>query len=857
MTRHTRLVTLAALAAACTLVFALSALAGNVTHETVSWDGGVLTWTGGTANASNATFDNVEFSQDGSTVTVHSNSDTIITIVSDNGECNYSGNVSTAVVTGPSQDTTTVICDDVTSIVANAAAGDDVVDASGVGSLPTTQNGAAGRDELIGGGAADQIDGGDGDDGWSLCAEYDNSTANPDSCTEPVGGLYGGPGDDTITGDAGYDYLEGGGDQQVNGDLVATDKDTLSGGDDDDYIDGGDDADTENGGAGNDAMYGDAGNDVMNGDDGTDVMYGGDDDDQMDGGAGNDSYNDYDDAYPDVPYGGIFGGDGNDTLTGGDGIDDVEGQGGNDSVSGGAGDDADVYNPMDACPATGKAWADGLTCATEFEGGVYGGAGNDVVDGNDGTDWVQGNAGDDTVRGDAGDDAYVRLPNAVCNTGLQADGCSGGDKYGGVMGDDQSDQVAGEESDDDPLVDGGDGRDWVFGGPGNDTVTGGAGDDSSHDFNTADGGNRYPAVEGGSGNDTVDGNDGADSVAGDDGSDIVNGDAGDDEVFEYIDGSPDVSHGGSGVDDLYYDSCCTDAQATITLDDQADDGVASDGDQTNDPGNNFGSDFENAFYEGECFTNCPFGSITQNSPVNLVGTAGANVLEGSYGNDTITGGDGADYLGGEGGNDTINARDGYPDIVNCGDGVDTAVVDQFDTVQNCENVDEADVPSAFDTSNPPVPPTPPATGSSQTPHDTTAPKTTLTVTGGGDVSGNQLVLGLRVTAACNEACKLSLRLLAQQEPGTATFSRVKGYNVVVGRRTVGFGKSKRNIRVRPCERKSGGPQSKACLKRFERALNARLKKTGKVTMKLFVVTTDRAGNHTQKTKTIVIRRKRK
>ena len=65
--------------------------------------------------------------------------------------------------------------------------------------------------------------------------------------------------------------------------------------------------------------------------------------------------------------------------------------------------------------------------------------------------------------------------------------------------------------------------------------------------------------------------------------------------------------------------------------------------------------------------------------------------------------------------------------------------------------------------------------------------------------------GVKVSFSCNEDCKLNLRLLAQQSSGKATFSRAKGYNVVVGRRTVGFGKSKRNVKVRPCERKQGGP----------------------------------------------------
>jgi endonuclease YncB( thermonuclease family) len=178
-------------------------------------------------------------------------------------------------------------------------------------------------------------------------------------------------------------------------------------------------------------------------------------------------------------------------------------------------------------------------------------------------------------------------------------------------------------------------------------------------------------------------------------------------------------------------------------------------------------------------------------------------------------------------------------------------------VHNCENVDSANVASAFDTSKPPVvvPPAgpPPANPAN---HDTTPPQLTLNVPKT-TFTADQLVAGVKVSFSCNEDCALSLRLLAQQSSGSATFSRVKGYNVVVGRRSVGFGKSKRNIKVRPCERKQGGPQSQACLKRFKKALNARLKKTGKVTMKLRAVTTDRAGNRTTKIKTITIKKARR
>ena len=44
-------------------------------------------------------------------------------------------------------------------------------------------------------------------------------------------------------------------------------------------------------------------------------------------------------------------------------------------------------------------------------------------------------------------------------------------------------------------------------------------------------------------------------------------------------------------------------------------------------------------------------------------------------------------IDGTSGNDTIDARDGAQDLIDCGDGVDTVIVDaQEDGVFNCENV---------------------------------------------------------------------------------------------------------------------------------------------------------------------------
>ena len=204
----------------------------------------------------------------------------------------------------------------------------------------------------------------------------------------PAVTMFGGNGNDTITGGSGNDMLFG-----QAGD------DTLIGKGGNDLLFGGAGNDTLIGGTGDDQMFGEAGNDRMiwNPGEGTDLMEGGDGNDTaevnggngaevftitangtrvrfdrispapfsldigttenlvvnanggddvitagnglaslikltIDGGAGNDT---------------ITGGDGNDMLIGGDGNDIVTGGRGNDTAQLGAGDDTFIWNPGD------------------------------------------------------------------------------------------------------------------------------------------------------------------------------------------------------------------------------------------------------------------------------------------------------------------------------------------------------------------------------------------------------------------------------------------------------------------------------------------------------------------------------
>ncbi|MFM5971205.1 MAG: calcium-binding protein, partial [Dolichospermum sp.] len=178
------------------------------------------------------------------------------------------------------------------------------------------------------------------------------------------GGLFGGDGNDTISGGAGDDKLFG---EEGN--------DVLNGGNNNDVLYGGNGNDSLNGDAGDDILYSDAGNDTINGGTGFDyyradysnrttglimtydpttgngtITIGSEVDtlisiESFDGDGGFKGT-----AFDDVIVGtfvndtnwwngGLFGGDGNDTISGGAGDDKLFGEEGNDVLNGGNNND--------------------------------------------------------------------------------------------------------------------------------------------------------------------------------------------------------------------------------------------------------------------------------------------------------------------------------------------------------------------------------------------------------------------------------------------------------------------------------------------------------------------------------------
>ncbi|UKJ72504.1 calcium-binding protein [Azospirillum brasilense] len=334
--------------------------------------------------------------------------------------------------------------------------------------------GGTNEDTLVGGKGKDLLDGGAGKDVASYEGEEAAVTVNLSGpmtagfVTAKVGGvdedilvniedIWGGLGDDALTGDAKDNFLKGG-----------IGADTLSGGD------------------GNDRLQGDPGKDVLNGGFGTDyavfsdnlsayeikttgtettVSYKSD--------AGNVdvlsgveflSFADQTIATPKDPSANapfvpdpnpptkappganmINGTAGNDpSLTGTGNADDILAGGGNDTVDGKGGDDF-----------------------------VSGGDGNDVIQGGTGYDLIRGGQGQDKIHGGAGADIiYADSGNDQVWGDGGADQLWGGLGADTLNGGDDDDLIVGEKGDD--LLNGGAGVD-VFGfwpGDGKDTVTG-------------------------------------------------------------------------------------------------------------------------------------------------------------------------------------------------------------------------------------------------------------------------------------------------------------------------------------------------------------------------------------------------
>ena len=447
--------------------------------------------------------------------------------------------------------------------------------------------------------------------------------------TYQAAGIHGTDAGNTITGTSDGENLYGeGGSDTVYG-LLGDDH--LYGGNGFDWLDGGYGADTMYGGAGNDTFsVNEAGDRVVEyvasgwdevdslisytlganlealaltgtaGSNGTgnavdNLIAGSGGNNVLSGLAGNDT---------------LLGGLGNDTLSGGDGDDSLSGTG-YSRFDGGAGIDSAAidFGSYYAAAHLGinlnLAGAFGGAQLTFFSGGgvnhletttVIATAGNDAVADANWNGRVYGGAGDDHLYGYDGDDA--------------------------VLGGDGND-----------TVDGGAGADYLFGGNGNDYVHGGTGNDHIGDvFAYTGGGNQGPDTFVDFANEEF-ADTGADTLAGEDGNDVIYGWGGNDRLDGGV--GDDVLIGGAGNDsltggtgnDTYYVDSTLDVVAETTG--NGTDLIYSEV-----------SLVLGASQSIEYVTLLTSGNInvTGNSLDNwLLGNAGNNVLDGGAGSDNLRG----------------------------------------------------------------------------------------------------------------------------------------------------------------------------------------------------------------------------
>lgn len=218
---------------------------------------------------------------------------------------------------------------------------------------------------------------------------------------------------------------------------------------------------------------------------------------------------------------------GNDYITGGDGVDKIWADAGNDIIHTSYGPDeeddmmaalVDTETAGDGDFASGGSGDDKIYGAATmpWKENLFGGAGNDYLNGYYGDDYLHGGTGHDEIVGLDGED--------------EIKGGDGDDKiYGGLGNDD---------------VEAGDGDDYVYGAEDNDDIHGNDGDDELL------GGYGDDDVWGGKGNDIIIGGYGANLLRGEDGDDIIllgndlRGDENDGPATGY-------AYGGNGEDAIF------------------------------------------------------------------------------------------------------------------------------------------------------------------------------------------------------------------------------------------------------------------------------------------------------------------
>jgi VCBS repeat-containing protein len=587
----------------------------------------------------------------------------------------------------------------------NAGAGDDYGD------------GGSGNDRLVGDAGNDTLAGGSGDDTLYGGDAADSNGSGNDSLDGGAGHdlIHGADGSDTVTGGDGDDTLDGGsGSDHLDGGAGAdsitagTGDDTVLAGSGNDSIDAGDGANTVDAGIGDDTVSAGSGSDTLDGSSGSDTI-----DYSAQGsavtvnlatqaatgaGIGSDVL---------LNFENVIGGAGADDITGSDAANRVIGGAGSDTVRTGAGNDWVQYDADDALVDAGLG-TDTLAIQTttpqdfmaiadnrfvgieELDLTAHGLqhitlAGTDVLAFSDTTDTLK-------IHGDAGD--QVTLSGNWVNAGTQPVSYNGGASQPYVK---LTLSVSGTTAT--VLVDPDVVLDIIYlGGSGNDTLTGGAGADS------IEGGAGNDSLDGGAGLDSVHGGDGTDTLIYDDGDALADGGADTDTlkfaanasgvVLDFSDPARPAGNGvrptltgfeiiditGSGANTVVIDSdsvmAMSDTDAVDITGNAGDKAYlvgswvtgSTSGGYTTYTKDGATVRIATAVTVGAVVDD-PNGDADSDNPIPGA-TAGADVIRGLGGNDTLAGGTGADVLRGGAGNDVLD-YDASDIVVDGGDGTDT------------------------------------------------------------------------------------------------------------------------------------------------------------------------------------------
>ena len=286
----------------------------------------------------------------------------------------------------------------------------------------------------------------------------------------------------------------------------------------------------------------------------------------------------------------------------------------------------------------------------------------DIVDAGEGDDIIYGYGGGDTLTGGEGNDLIIAgSGNDTVTGGIGSDALHGGDgtdtiaystDTAGVNVNIASNITSGGDAAGDTIS----GFENITGGSGDDTLTG------SSSANMLIGGAGIDTFYGGADIDTINGDAGNDVIYGEDGDDIIDGGADNDDIHGGA--GADNLDGGTGTDTLnYYNST-----AAVTVD--IGNNTASGGTAAGDVISNFENLYGSNLYDD-----------------TLTGTSGANSIIGQGGDDMIYGLDGGDYLDGGSGTDTVNYFSSAAAVtIDLGNNTASGGSAEGDTILNFENV---------------------------------------------------------------------------------------------------------------------------------------------------------------------------